>query len=61
VVDGDSQDRTADIVRDYAKKNGIVRLQEMPQNRGKGCGVRNGVMNAPGRIILSRMLICRHP
>ena len=39
MVDGDSQDRTADIVRDYAKKNGIVRLQEMPQNRGKGCGV----------------------
>jgi glycosyltransferase involved in cell wall biosynthesis len=52
LVDGASQDRTADMVRDYAKNHGIVRLLEMPQNRGKGYCVRNGVMNARGRIIL---------
>src|ERR1035438_73358 len=40
------------MVRDYAKNHGIVRLPEMPQNRGKGYCVRNGVMNAQGRIIL---------
>jgi glycosyltransferase involved in cell wall biosynthesis len=51
VVDGASQDRTADIGRDHAKNNGIVRLLEMPQNRGKGYWVRNRGMNAQGRII----------
>jgi len=52
VVDGASQDSTADIVRGYAKNSGIVRLLEMPQNRGKGYCVRHGVMNARGKIIL---------
>jgi hypothetical protein len=51
VLEGASQDRTADIVRDYANKHGIVRLQEMRQNRGKGYWVRNGAINAQGRII----------
>lgn len=58
VGDGAAQDRTADLVRDYANNHGIVRLQEMRQNRGKGYWVPNGAMNAQGRII-SRMLISR--
>lgn len=52
VVDDGSRDRTADIVREYAQTNGIVRLVQNPGNRGKGYSVRNGVMNARGQIIL---------
>jgi glycosyltransferase involved in cell wall biosynthesis len=52
VVDDGSRDRTADIVREYAQGNGIVRLLQNPGNRGKGYSVRNGVLNARGRIIL---------
>jgi glycosyltransferase involved in cell wall biosynthesis len=52
VVDDGSRDGTADIVRGYAQNNEIVRLLQNPGNRGKGYSVRNGVMNANGRIIL---------
>ncbi len=52
VVDDGSCDRTADLVRDYAEKNTIVRLIQNPGNRGKGYSVRNGVLNAHGAIIL---------
>ena len=52
VVDDGSRDRTADIVREYGQGNGIVRLVQNPGNRGKGYSVRNGVLNARGRIIL---------
>jgi glycosyltransferase involved in cell wall biosynthesis len=52
VVNDGSSDNTADIVRQYAQKNEIVRLVQNPGNRGKGYSVRNGVMNANGRIIL---------
>jgi dolichyl-phosphate beta-glucosyltransferase len=52
VVDDGSRDDTADIVREYAQSNGIVRLVQNPGNRGKGYSVRNGVLNARGRIIL---------
>ena len=52
VVDDGSRDRTADIVKEYAQSNGIVRLVQNPGNRGKGFSVRNGVLNARGQIIL---------
>jgi glycosyltransferase involved in cell wall biosynthesis len=52
VVDDGSRDRTADIVRQHAESNGIVRLVQNPGNRGKGFSVRNGVLNARGQIIL---------
>lgn len=52
VVDDGSCDHTADIVRGYAESNGLVRLVQNPGNRGKGYSVRNGVMNAHGRVIL---------
>ena len=52
VVDDGSRDQTADIVREYAQRNGIVRLVQNPGNRGKGYSVRNGVLNARGKIIL---------
>ena len=52
VVDGASQDRTADIIRAYTLRDGNVRLLQISENRGKGFCVRNGVMNAQGRFIL---------
>ena len=52
VVNDGSQDNTADIVRALAAKDSMLRLVENPGNRGKGFSVRNGMLNARGRIIL---------
>ncbi len=52
VVDDGSRDRTAEIVREYVQSHPCVRLVQNPGNRGKGFSVRNGVLNARGRIIL---------
>jgi glycosyltransferase involved in cell wall biosynthesis len=52
VVDDGSNDDTADIVRQYARKHAIMRLLENPGNRGKGYSVRNGMLHAKGEILL---------
>jgi len=52
VVNDGSRDTTAEIVRDFAAKNPILRLVENPGNRGKGYSVRNGMLNARGRIVI---------
>jgi glycosyltransferase involved in cell wall biosynthesis len=52
VVDDGSRDGTADIVREYARRNPIVRLVQNPGNRGKGYSVRNGMLNAHGDVLL---------
>jgi dolichyl-phosphate beta-glucosyltransferase len=52
VVNDGSRDNTADIVRQYAAKDKALRLLENPGNRGKGYSVRNGMLNAQGRILL---------
>ncbi len=52
VVNDGSRDNTAEIVRDYARRNPSVQLLENPGNRGKGYSVRNGVLNARGDVIL---------
>ena len=52
VVNDGSRDNTADIVRALAAKDPILRLVENPGNRGKGYSVRNGMLNARGRIVL---------
>lgn len=52
VVNDGSRDSTADVVRDYARRNPIVRLAENPGNRGKGYAVRNGMSQAKGDIVL---------
>ena len=52
VVNDGSRDNTADIVRGYAAKDPALRLVENPGNRGKGYSVRNGMLNARGRIVL---------
>jgi len=52
VVNDGSRDNTADIVRTFARKYPALRLVENPGNRGKGYSVRNGMLNARGRILL---------
>lgn len=52
VVNDGSRDSTAEIVRRFAAQDPTVRLIENPGNRGKGYSVRNGVLNARGRVVL---------
>ena len=52
VVNDGSRDDTADIIRDFAAKDPMVKLLENPGNRGKGYSVRNGMLHAQGRLIL---------
>jgi len=52
VVNDGSRDNTADLVRQYASANPVLRLLENPGNRGKGYSVRNGMLHANGEILL---------
>ena len=52
VVNDGSRDSTAEIVRDWMRRNPIVRLVENPRNRGKGYSVRHGMMEAAGEVLL---------
>ena len=52
VVNDGSRDNTAAIIRSFAAQDPALRLVENPGNRGKGYSVRNGMLNARGRIVL---------
>lgn len=52
VVNDGSTDNTADLVREYARRNSVIRLVENPGNRGKGFSVRNGMLHAHGDVLL---------
>ena len=52
VVNDGSTDNTAQLVRDFARQNPLIRLINNPGNRGKGFSVRNGMLNAHGDILL---------
>lgn len=52
VVNDGSRDNTADVIRTFAAKDATVRLLENPGNHGKGYSVRNGMLNARGRVVL---------
>ena len=52
VVNDGSRDATPAIVREWARRNPIVRLVENPGNRGKGYSVRHGMMEAAGEVLL---------
>jgi dolichyl-phosphate beta-glucosyltransferase len=52
VVNDGSSDNTAEIARQFAEKDAIVRIIDNPGNRGKGYSVRNGMLHSRGRIVL---------
>jgi dolichyl-phosphate beta-glucosyltransferase len=52
VVNDGSRDNTAEMVREFAAGNPIVRLLENPGNRGKGYSVRHGILKARGDIVV---------
>ena len=52
VVNDGSSDQTAELVRQQAIRNPILRLVNNPGNRGKGYSVRNGMLHAQGEILL---------
>ena len=52
VVNDGSRDNTAEIVRSFAAKDPMVKLLDNPGNHGKGYSVRNGMLQAQGRMIL---------
>ena len=52
-VDDGSTDRTAELVREYARRSPVeTRLLENGRNRGKGASVRAGMLQARGRLSL---------
>ncbi len=52
VVNDGSRDDTAEIARQFAAGNPIVRVLDNPGNRGKGYSVRHGVLESRGDLIL---------
>jgi len=52
VVNDGSRDATPEIVRQWARRNPMIRLVENPGNRGKGYSVRHGMMEATGDVLL---------
>ena len=52
VVNDGSRDNTADLVREFAATDPVLRLVENPGNRGKGYAVRNGILNSRGEIVV---------
>ncbi len=52
VVNDGSRDDTANFVGQFAAEHPQVRLIENPGNQGKGYAVRNGMLNARGRVLL---------
>lgn len=52
VVDDGSRDKTADLVRDFARSMPQLRLITYPGNRGKGYALRKGVESSRGDMVL---------
>ena len=52
VVNDGSRDNTAEIIREFAAKDPIVKLLDNPGKRGKGYSVRSGMLHAQGQVLL---------
>jgi dolichyl-phosphate beta-glucosyltransferase len=52
VVNDGSRDNTVEIIRRFSEANPRLRLVENPGNRGKGYSVRNGMLQARGKVLL---------
>lgn len=52
LVDDGSIDQTPQICQDFVENHGWAALLTHPENHGKGCAVRTGVLNAQGEYIL---------
>jgi len=52
VVDDGSQDGTSAVVHALTTTNPRIRLLRLEQNRGKGCAVRTGMLQARGNLVL---------
>ena len=52
VVDDGSSDQTAERVTRFCGSDSRIRLLRLPENRGKGAAVREGVLAAEGRLVL---------
>ena len=52
VVDDGSKDQTHAIASSFAAENPEIRVLKNPGNQGKGYAVRNGMLNATGKILL---------
>ena len=51
-VDDGSKDGCGDVVRKASEKEPRIRLEGYPDNRGKGCAVRTGMLAANGDIVV---------
>ena len=51
VVDDGSRDRTGEIAASLAKQLPIVRLVQLPQNRGYGAAQQTGIAHARGELV----------
>ena len=51
-VDDGSTDHSADLIRDFASEHPAFRSIGYPKNRGKGCAVRTGMLEAKGDIVI---------
>jgi dolichyl-phosphate beta-glucosyltransferase len=48
VVNDGSTDKTADLVKSFSLKYPIINLVSYPNNKGKGCAVKKGMLSAKG-------------
>ncbi len=52
VLDGPTDGKTPEIVKDIAETNPAIRVIDRKKNRGKGYSIREGFMKARGEIVL---------
>ena len=51
-VDDGSRDRSLEMLRDAALRDPRLRIERLPENRGKGAAVRHGMLAARGELLI---------